>query len=86
MCSVVFFLRLKTDELIEEHGHKVLCILPCNCHFIPNELVWSQAKGYYSSNVGANGCGMDVVKKMWGESLEQICMFVLVLNKQASRH
>lgn len=86
MHSVVFFLELKIDELIEEHRHKVLCVLPCNCHCIPTELVWSQAKGSYNSNVDANCCGMDVVKKIWGESLEQICIFVLVLNKQASCH
>jgi hypothetical protein len=47
----------------EEHGHKVLCVLQWHCHFNPNEFVWSQVKRYYSSSIGQNGTGMEVVKK-----------------------
>jgi hypothetical protein len=81
MYSVVFFLGLKIDEMTEEHRHTVLCVLPCNCHFIPTELVCCQAKGYYSSSVCANYCVMDVMKKVgenhWNRS---ICLFLCSIN------
>jgi transposase len=55
---MVFFLRFKIYELIEEHGHKVLYIPPYHCHLNPTELVWSQTKRHYSPNIG----GMEAVK------------------------
>jgi hypothetical protein len=70
------FDRYKVDDLIKEHGHKVLRLPPYNCHFNPIELVWSQAKRYYNSNIGRNGFGMEAVKKMWEESLEQGLFFL----------
>lgn len=57
------------DELIKEHGHKVLWLLPYHCHFNSTELVWLQAKRYNNSNIGRNGFGKEVVNKMWEESL-----------------
>jgi transposase len=50
--------------MIEEHGHKVLWQPPCHCHFNLIELVWSQAKSYYNSNIGQNGFGVEAVKKI----------------------
>jgi hypothetical protein len=52
------------------------------CHFNPVELLWSQAKRYYSSNIGQNGFGTEAVKMMWEESLEQACYFCSVTSKQ----
>jgi hypothetical protein len=70
--------QVKTDEMIEAHGYKVLCVLPYHNHFHPTKLIWSQAKRYYNSNFGQNGFGMEAEKKVWEESLEQFCMFVFV--------
>jgi transposase len=61
-----FFCRCKIDELIQEHGHEVLCLPPYHCHFIPIELVWSQVKMYYNSNIGRSGSRMEAVTNMWG--------------------
>jgi hypothetical protein len=55
------FDRFKIDELIEEHGHTILQLSPYHCHFNPIELVWSQAKRYYNSNIGRNGFGMEAI-------------------------
>jgi transposase len=65
----------KIEELIEEYGHTVLQLPPYHCHFNSIELVWLQAKRYYNSNIGKNGFGMEAMKKMWEESLEQVCSF-----------
>jgi hypothetical protein len=81
-CYKMSFDRYKVDDLIEEHGHKVLRLPPYHCHFNPIELVWSQAKRYYNSNIGRNGFGKEAVKKMWEESLEQVCSFCPVTTKQ----
>jgi hypothetical protein len=81
ICYVTLFDRFKIDELIAEHGHEVLWLPPYHCHFNPTELVWSQAKRYYNSNIGQNGFEMEAVKKMWEESLEQI--FFSITTKQS---
>jgi hypothetical protein len=70
--------RVKTDEMIQALGHNVLHVLPYHNHFNPTKLIWSQDKRYYNSNFGQNGCGMEAEKKLWEESLEQVCMFVFV--------
>jgi transposase len=59
-----FFLRIKIDEFIEEHGHKVLCLPLYHFHFYPSELVWPHAKRYYNSNIGQKGFGMEALKEM----------------------
>jgi hypothetical protein len=64
------------DELIEVRGQGFTCILQYYCHFDATELVWSQDKRYYNSNIGRNEFGMEAVKNMWEESVEHICMFV----------
>jgi hypothetical protein len=79
---IIFFDRFKIDELIEKHGHKVLLLPPYHCHFNSIELVWSQAKRYYSSNIGQSGFWMEAVKKVWEESLVQICSFCSMTTKQ----
>jgi transposase len=58
----MFFDWYKVDDLIEEHGHKVVRLPLYHCHFNPIELGWSQAERYYNSNIGQNGFGMEAVK------------------------
>jgi hypothetical protein len=70
--------QVKTDEFTEAHGHKVLCVPPYHNHFNPTKLIWSQAKRDYTSNFGQNEFAMEAEKKMWEETLEQVCMFVFV--------
>jgi hypothetical protein len=38
-----FFCRFKVDEVIQEHGHKVLCLPPYLYNLNPTKLVWSQS-------------------------------------------
>jgi hypothetical protein len=81
---MIFFLRLKIDELIEGHGHKILCLQQYNCHFIPSEVVLPQPIRHYSSKFGVNGFGVEAKKKMWEESLEKVCRFgfcVLIIKQ-----
>jgi hypothetical protein len=52
------FLSFKIYELIEEYGHKVLQIQPKHYRFNLTELVWSQTKRYYNSNIDRDGFGM----------------------------
>jgi hypothetical protein len=72
---MVFFSGLKIYGLIEEHGHRVLHIRPHHGHFNPTELEWSQIKRYYNGSLDHNGFGIEAVKIMWKELLEQIYRF-----------
>jgi hypothetical protein len=63
---MIFFDRFKINELIEEHGHKLLWLPPYYCHFNPTELGWSQGKRYYNSIVGQNGVGVGCEKDVGG--------------------
>jgi hypothetical protein len=71
-----FFLRFKIYELTvrawtQSFTHTTP---PYYCHLNPTELVWSQTKRYYNSSIGQYGFGMEAVKKMWEQLLEQVCM------------
>jgi hypothetical protein len=44
LCYTKLFLRLKINELTEEHGHKVLHMPLYHWLFGPSEMAWAQAK------------------------------------------
>jgi hypothetical protein len=79
-----FFCRFKIDELIPEHGHKVLSLLPYHCYFNSIEMVWSQVKRYYNSNISKNGFGLEAGTDMWEGSL--FCLFIGYKAKTAVSH
>jgi transposase len=71
--NMKFFCTFRMDELIQEHGHEVLCLPPYDCHFNTIELVWSQVKRYYSSNISQNGFEVEAVTNMRELSIQWVC-------------
>jgi hypothetical protein len=68
VCIFFFFSYFKE---LEEHWHNVLCASPYHCHFNPFDFGFRLVDFTVAALVE-----MEIVNKMWEESLEQVRTFV----------